>query len=75
MLPTLAENGGTMKRIQECLAALLVTLLLPAVCFAGSGNRAGTNGASELLIPIGARDIAMGGASASTSFGIVNRFV
>ena len=59
-----------MKRIQECLAALLVTLLLAAACFAGAGNRAGTNGASELLIPIGARDIAMGGASASTSFGI-----
>ncbi len=50
--------------------ALLVAGLLPAAAFAGAGNRAGTNGASELLIPVGAREIAMGGAAAATSYGI-----
>jgi hypothetical protein len=59
-----------MKHTTQRILALLVTALLPAIVFAGSGNRAGTNGASELLIPVGARDIAMGGAAASTAFGI-----
>lgn len=59
-----------MKRTTQRFLALLLVGLLPAVAFAGAGNRGGTNGASELLIPVGARDIAMGGAAASTSFGV-----
>lgn len=59
-----------MNRIAQRIVAFVVAGLLPATVFAGAGNRAGTNGASELLIPVGARDIAMGGAAASTSFGI-----
>lgn len=54
--------------------ALLVMALLPAIVSAGAGNRGGTNGASELLIPVGVRDIAMGGAAGSTSFGIEGLF-
>ncbi len=37
---------------------------------AGSGQRTGTNGASELLIPIGTRDIAMAGATVATTRGV-----
>jgi hypothetical protein len=40
------------------------------IAAAGAGNRAGTGGAAELLIPVGTRDIAMGGATVSTSTGV-----
>jgi hypothetical protein len=63
-----------MNRTVLCIVALVVVGLLPAIVFAGAGNRAGTNGASELLIPVGARDIAMGGAATSTSLGIEGLF-
>ncbi|MBP1647351.1 MAG: hypothetical protein H6Q30_796 [Bacteroidetes bacterium] len=36
---------------------------------AGSGNRTGTNSASELLIPIGPRDIAMGNSTVAITSG------
>jgi len=50
----------------------IVTLivLLASCVFAGGGNKSGTNAAPELLIPVGARDIAMGGASVATTTGI-----
>lgn len=38
--------------------------------YAGGENRAGTNAASELLIPVGARDIALAGSSIATSSGL-----
>jgi hypothetical protein len=50
--------------------ALLAVVSIPAIVQGGAGNRAGTNGASELLIPVGARDIAMGGSTASISTGV-----
>jgi hypothetical protein len=37
---------------------------------AGSGNRTGTSGANELLIPVGTRDIAMAGATTAISSGV-----
>jgi hypothetical protein len=46
------------------LAAALQSVL------ASGGNRTGTGGAAQLQIPIGARDLAMGGATISTSSGI-----
>ena len=53
---------------------LIVTLAFLAVlsiqAFAGAPNRAGTNAAAELLIPVGARYIGMGGASAAGVAGI-----
>ena len=55
-------------------ARLVVVALLLAMASgaaqAGAGNRAGTGGAAELLIPVGTRDIGMGGATVSTSKGI-----
>ncbi len=44
-------------------------LFSAATVFASSGNRTGTNGASELLIPVGARDIGMGGSTVALTSG------
>lgn len=51
-------------------AAVLLLVLAAGVAQAGSGNRTGTNGASELLIPVGTRIIGMGGAGVSTATGV-----
>ncbi|MBI3364156.1 MAG: PorV/PorQ family protein [Ignavibacteriae bacterium] len=50
--------------------AAVIFLLSTSFIFAGSSNKTGTNAAPELLIPVGARDIAMGGASIATTSGI-----
>lgn len=50
---------------------LAVTLLLAFDCiYAGGGNRTGTGGAAQLLIPVGVRGIAMGGGNVATSSGV-----
>lgn len=50
---------------------LAVTLLLSADClFAGGGNRTGTGGAAQLLIPVGVRGMAMAGGNVATSTGV-----
>jgi len=60
-----------MKRLFSISAILCLALLFVA---AGSGiaqeQRIGTNAASELLIPVGARYLAMGGASIATVQGV-----
>ena len=45
-----------------------------AIAMAGAGNRTGTAGASELLIPVGTRGIAMGSAVTATADGIDGLF-
>ncbi len=52
------------------IAVALLVVLAPLTTYAGGENRAGTNAASELLIPVGARDIAMGGSSVATTSGL-----
>ncbi len=52
------------------IRALTIAILLADTLLAGSGQRTGTNGASELLIPIGTRDIAMAGATVAATRGI-----
>jgi hypothetical protein len=52
------------------LVTLAILVVLTAQAFAGASNRAGTNAASELLIPVGARYIGMGGATAAGVEGI-----
>lgn len=51
-------------------------MLLPVIgllpgerAYAGRGDKAGTSAASELLIPVAGRDLAMGGASLATTTG------
>jgi hypothetical protein len=52
------------------LVTLAILVVVTAQAFAGASNRAGTNAASELLIPVGARYIGMGGATAAGVAGI-----
>jgi hypothetical protein len=56
-----------MKRLT--LISLCIALIGTVPLFAGSGNRTGTNSASELLIPIGPRDIAMGNSTVAITSG------
>ena len=59
-----------MKRVLSLLVALTLLATAATEVFAGAGNRTGTEGASELLIPVGTRDIAMGGSTIATTSGI-----
>ncbi len=55
---------------------LTMVLLVLSLCSAYAGNslRLGTAGAQELLIPIGSRGTAMGGAVLSTTYGIESMY-
>ena len=55
---------------KSILGLLGVLLLVNSTAFAGGRDRAGSSAAASLLIPVGARGIAMGGAGAATSSGI-----
>ena len=57
-----------MKNILIILLAF--TLLLAADAFAGGGKRTGTAGATELLIPVGPRGIAMGESNLIATTGV-----
>lgn len=57
-----------MKNILKILLAFI--LLLAVDAFAGGGKRTGTAGASELLIPVGPRGIAMGESNVVAATGI-----
>ncbi|MDP4176476.1 MAG: PorV/PorQ family protein [Bacteroidota bacterium] len=60
-----------MNKHIKYLSLILVLLLATAdFIYAGGGNRNGTQGASELLIPVGSRGIALGGSNISTTTGI-----
>ncbi len=59
-----------MKIFIHVTRLLLVSLSISAIALAGAGNRTGTEGAAELLIPTGTRDIAMGGSTVSITSGI-----
>jgi len=49
---------------------LLIGLVLASSAIAGDNNRTGTAGAQELLIPVGARDLALGGSSVASTNGV-----
>lgn len=59
-----------MKQINKLLILVLSLLLLSHASFASGGKRTGTGGATQLLIPVGARTMAMGGANISSVHGI-----
>lgn len=61
-----------MKNIIRLVLSLLV--LASGMSFAGGGNRNATAGATQLLIPVGTRGIAMGGATLSNSKGLESLF-
>jgi len=62
-------QGVKMKKLLKLTLAFILLLALDNV-YAGGGNRTGTGGASELLIPVGTRGIAMGEANVATTSGI-----
>jgi hypothetical protein len=49
---------------------LMVLLVMSLTAYAGNSLRLGTAGAQELLIPVGSRGTAMGGAVLSTTYGV-----
>jgi hypothetical protein len=53
---------------------LSLLVLISSISFAGGGNRNATAGATQLLIPVGTRGIAMGGATLSNSKGLESLF-
>lgn len=59
-----------MKHLMIFLLTVLLLAALSTTTFAGAGNRTGTSGASELLIPVGTRDIGMGGSTLATTSGV-----
>jgi hypothetical protein len=59
-----------MKSINIFIVLFLVLLLGLDNLYAGAGNRIGTGGASQLLIPVGVRGISMGEQGVATSKGI-----
>lgn len=52
------------------IVSLAILMTASVVVFAGAPNRAGTNAAPELLIPVGAKYIGMGGAAISNVSGM-----
>jgi hypothetical protein len=57
--------------IQRAIACgVLFGLILLSSVYAGDINRTGTAGAQELLIPVGARDLALGGSSVASTNGV-----
>jgi hypothetical protein len=56
-----------MKTTRRLTIVLAVSAGLVSAALAGAGNRGGTSGAAELLIPVGVRDIAMGGSTTGTT--------
>jgi hypothetical protein len=58
------------KKISQIFAIMLALVVATRVADAGSGNRTGTNGASELLIPVGTRYIGMGGTGTAMATGV-----
>jgi hypothetical protein len=58
-----------MKKISNLLI-IVFALLLALDVYAGGGDRTGTGGAAQLLIPVGPRGIAMGEANLATSYGV-----
>ena len=65
-----------MKRIVIILISVFAAVLLAPRqdALAGRGDKSGTAGASELLIPVGGRTTALGGASLATTSGIEAMF-
>jgi hypothetical protein len=63
-----------MKRLLGIMIVVILVLATLHEGIAGPGTRTGTGGAAQLLIPVGARDLAMGGATISTTRGIESLF-
>ncbi|GIK59188.1 MAG: PorV/PorQ family protein [Ignavibacteriota bacterium] len=63
-----------MKKLINLFTVVFTLLLVLDVAYAGGGNRTGTGGAAQLLIPAGPRGIAMGESNVATSYGVESLF-
>ena len=63
-----------MKKLTKIFTAILVVLLVAGNLFADGGKRNGSAGATELLIPVGARGIALAGTSITNVYGVEAMF-
>lgn len=59
-----------MNKIKIISLLLVFTVVASTVIYAGGGNRNGTAGAAQLLVPVGARGIAMGGSTLTGAKGV-----
>ena len=59
-----------MKNKIKILIVILTLILAGSNIYASGGNRTGTAGGAELLIPVGPRGIAMGSGNIASSYGI-----
>jgi hypothetical protein len=59
-----------MKHINKILILAISLVIMVDAVFASGGNRTGTGGAAQLLIPVGARSIAMGGSTIASAEGL-----
>jgi hypothetical protein len=57
-------------KLFTALAVLLAVVVLADNSYAQTGQRVGTAAATQLLIPVGARDLAMGGSSLANTKGV-----
>lgn len=66
------KKESTMKNTFVKLSILCVALVcaVTSASYAGRGDKAGTSAAPMLLIPVGARDIALGGSNLASSIGV-----
>lgn len=62
-------QGVKMKNLRIFILIFILLLTIDSV-YAGGGNRTGTGGVSQLLIPVGARGISMSGANIATATGL-----
>ncbi len=56
-----------MNYMNKTVTVLLLLFVIASTCFAGGGNRTGTGGAAQLLIPVGSRGIALSGSNIATT--------
>lgn len=63
-----------MKKFNKIFTTVLMVLLVAGSLFADGGKRNGSAGATELLIPVGARGIALGGTTITNVYGVEAMF-
>ncbi len=63
-----------MKKVNKIFTTVLMVLLVASSLFADGGKRNGAAGATELLIPVGARGIALGGTTITNVYGVEAMF-
>lgn len=69
-LVTLTLKEQIMNRILNTIVVVMLLVTATETLLAGAGNRTGTGGAAQLNIPVGARDLALGGSNIAMTSGI-----